>query len=367
MLVAHTLLTLADSPAKLIARLKLPHTPAAVAVASAAASVPAPTRPAIALDDLHTDASWPLRPSRVDALRSVDRRTRAITVTLVPPVLGLFVDSTWLSESRPSWLIDRLKLARDSPSHVLAAAINPPKPAPVLPATLLVDHHVVILCALLPALAIGLRSAPLSCSATSVTVTDPVLGWLTRTAPLSVIDVTAKLNTSLRLDLARPAVAASPHRSRKPCPSLPSTLVLDIHTEPSAPLRPVLCTGLMSTMLCALSSTVTLTEPVDGPFCTTPRVAESAKMQKLMLWLLLSRPTQALLMSGSSIVSPTLALARTLLADLHSVPAPDVTPALVHPLTSSRHSRDSTTVTLMAPVAATLPLTTLLAAWSPAT
>ena len=120
-------------------------------------------------------------------------------------------------------------------------------------------------------------------------------------------------------------------------------------------------------MLQVLSCTVTLTEPVDGPFCTTPRVTKSVKMQKLMLWLLLSQLTAALVTSACSIVSPTLVLARMLLADLHSVPAPHVLPTLLDPLTSSRDIRDTTTVILTPPVAATLFLTTLLAAKSPAT
>lgn len=132
----------------------------------------------------------------------------------------------------------------------------------------------------------------------------------------------------------------------------------DRHTVPAAALPPTRPRALTSPALAIRTTTVTLTDPVVGPFRATISLTDTDPYDTAAPAL--DRVSPDVATNARPTSDPALVLHPTLLDDPHAVPAAAVPPTLHRPLSDIAPISLANTVALTDPVDAPFPRTTLL-------
>lgn len=171
----------------------------------------------------------------------------------------------------------------------------------------------------------------------------------------------SKLAPPPRLDRARPKLDTTASPAALPSPALPRTLVEDTHSVPLTPLPPPNRPRLLRfTALQEETSTVALTDPVQGTFPLTKLLIVSDTPPKLALVLKLDRVRQEVHTTDTLISLPNPIFPRTLLEEVHTVPEPPLPPHRNPTLRLQEPTLITKTLRLVDPVAGPFPRTTLL-------
>ena len=270
MLLPDTLLGRDDASAKLTLRLRL-HTTDPIDI-----TTPPPLiEPGLALhvvlvDDLQSTPDPLVLPVRALQLTGAVSAATTTTVRLIAPVAGLFVARTLLAiTDTPAKLTTCVWLARADP----APADTQTHCADDRPAPAFARRHVDDTQADEPSLLSPIRDRELVLHAlmvdrTTVTLTDPDTAAFVLTLPLTLTAEPQKLTELLALDLAWLTVAVTVSPASAIDGDFADRLLVEIHTDASLQLDPTLAAKLPSTDNDTENTTVTLTDPVVGPFVT---------------------------------------------------------------------------------------------------
>ena len=320
-------------------------------------------------DDRQTVATPELPPTRYRQLRSTGPVFTRRTVTELPPVLGTLLATASLASigtlEKLRAEVTLVLISADVKTTDMALSI----PMLTLHPTLLYEVHCVPLVELRPIRPLGLRSHETKTDSAMVKLTAPVKGAFVVTKLLIDTGSRPKLYAQLTLVEKTPAVRTRECATTNPAPTLPRTLLADVHDVPPAPDPPTRARTLKSAgPTHARSATVKLTAPVVGPFVPTTLLSESDAASWLAVRLLLDRFWPDVATTIPAPASPDPTLAAMLLAEPHTdALAPDPPTrarglglALTDPTATS-------TVTLAAPVLGAFVVTTLLVAsdWIP--
>jgi hypothetical protein len=230
-----------------------------------------------ALDDAHALASHTLPPTREPPLMRASPACEPSTVTLAAPVDAPLL-LTALLTTGPTTLNADDTLPTSTP-EVTAQRSELPAPDVALHCTALDDVHALASLALTPTrdhpLLLGLATPDPS----TVTLAAPVDGPLLITTELASPPM--KLNAAVRLPTMPPDVDTALFTLDTPDTALHVSELDDVHTLVSEALPPNRPRTLMSGMPVFDPSTVTLAEPVDGPFDTNKLDAAGISSSKL--------------------------------------------------------------------------------------
>jgi hypothetical protein len=149
-------------------------------------------------------------------------------------------------------------------------------PSLVLHCTALDDTHRDASLPLLPRRAATLVAAPATCAPSSVTLTAPVAGPFTPTAPLATTMAWEKAALSDPTTTAAEITVLSPEAL--PAAPLPTTALDDTHIVVAPPLWPMRAPTLEPEPSTLDPSTVTLAAPVVGPLLPATLVADTGPL-----------------------------------------------------------------------------------------
>ena len=191
-----------------------------------------------------------------------------------------------------------------------------------------------------------------------VTLADPDTAKLVLALLLTLTADSQKLNQSLMLDLTRLTVANTASRTPAIDGDFATRLLVDTQPDASLQLDPTFEIKLLSTDSDLENTTVTLTDPVAGPFTVLTLLTLLDAMPKLTARDKLVDTIGLLTTSARLPDAPSPALARTLLTDCHSVAAEPDSPSRTQDVTAAGKTR---TVKLCDPVVGPFVMIMLLA------
>ena len=163
------------------------------------------------------------------------------------------------------------------------------------------------------------------------------------------------------LDRTAPALSPTHTPVSTPIAVLARTELDDTHAVPTLRLPPTRACALRLVVPISDTTTVTLTDPVVGPFVATTLLSAAVPPPKLTTRLALDRVPPDVSPRHAPASSPCPLLPTTLLDDTHAVPATQLRPTDAHGLRSTAPTDVTATVTLTDPVVGALLALALLA------